>query len=320
VARSQFLRDLLIGLGVIALAVALDAVMKSSNVRDVVIRLCSLGLFAVSLNLLVGYTGLLSFGQATFFGLGAYAFTLLMQSGKVGIPVAFLATVLIGAASGAVVGAVCVRLTHVAFAFLTLAVQMMFYSLLIAWRDLSGGEQGLIGGLPKPAFFGIDLTQPGQFYIFNVTVFVLCLLILRRIVQSPFGTALRMIRDNGDRALFLGIPVGRYKLAAFVISSVFACIAGILMSLFVSGAFPNFAYWTMSGEGLFMIMLGGANAFLGPVLGALILIILDGIVTTYTRHHGLVLGLVILAAVLGLRRGILDFAWARFKRGDAKTG
>ena len=210
------------------------------------------------------------------------------------------------------VGAICVRLTHVAFTFLTLAVQMMFYSLLVAWSSLTGGEQGLIGGLPKPAFFGIDLARPGHFYAFNVAVFVLCLLVLRRIVQSPFGAALRMIRDNAERALFLGIPVGRYKLAAFVISSVFACVAGILMSLFVSGAFPNFAYWSMSGEGLFMIMLGGAQTFLGPALGALLLIILESLVTVHTRHHGLVLGAIILVAVLGLRRGILDVAWARY--------
>jgi branched-chain amino acid transport system permease protein len=319
VGVMRFTRELLLGLAVFAFALVVDAVLQSSTVRDVVIRLCSLGLFAVSLNLLVGYTGLLSFGQAMFFGVGAYAFTLLMQSGKVGIPTAFLITVLIGAASGLIIGAVCVRLTHVAFAFLTLAVQMMFYSLLVAWSGLTGGEQGLIGGLPKPAFLGIDLTRPTHFYAFNVAVFIVCLLILRRIVLSPFGAALRMIRDNADRALFLGIPVGRYKLAAFVISSMFACVAGILMALFVSGAFPNFAYWTMSGEGLFMIMLGGSQTFLGPVLGALIMTILDGIVIATTRHHGLVIGMVILVAVLGLRRGILDVAWERIgRRGGRK--
>ncbi len=130
-----------------------------------------------------------------------------------------------------------------------------------------------------------------------------------------------MIRDNPQRALFLGLNVRRYKLAVFVIASMFSGLAGVLMGLYVSGAYPNFAYWTMSGEGLFMIMLGGAGVFLGPALGAGLLIFLEGAVNTYTGHHGIVLGLIILAVVLGLRRGILEYAcdWLRERRDVKKA-
>ncbi len=141
-----------------------------------------------------------------------------------------------------------------------------------------------------------------------VWVFVLSLVLLRRIVASPFGAALRMIRDNSERALFLGVPVQRYKLIAFVTSSIFAGVAGVLMSLFVSGAFPNFAYWTMSGESLFMIMLGGMSSFFGPLLGTFVWIELESFINANMTHHGLALGLVILFVVLGMRKGLLDFA------------
>jgi branched-chain amino acid transport system permease protein len=305
--KSSFLRDLVIGIVVVMAAALLDRALGNPMVHDLVLRLCSLGLFAISLNLLVGYTGLLSFGQATFYGAGAYAFTLLMQKSGLSIPSAFVLTLLGVSLFSVVVGALCVRLSGVYFTFLTLAIQMMFYSMLIAWSSFTGGEQGLTGGLPKPQFIGIDLTNKAHFYIFNLSVFVLSLVILRRIVASPFGVALRMIRDNPERALFLGVPVQRYKLVAFVTSSLFATAAGVLASLFVSGAFPNFAYWTTSGEGLFIIMLGGVTNFFGPVVGALLLIVLEGEVNARFTHHGLALGLVILFAVLGMRKGVLDF-------------
>lgn len=295
--------------------------VESGAVRDGLIRLCCIGLFALSLNLLVGYTGLLSFGHAMFFGLGAYAFAILLRTGSMGIPAAAFITLVIAVLTAGIIGMVCVRLTHVYFAFLTLAIQMLFYSLIIAWSGLTGGEQGLIGGVPKPAFLGVDLAKPAPFFIFNVTVFVASALILWQIVSSPFGAALRMIRDNPQRAVFLGLDVARTKLAAFVIASAFSAVAGMLMALYVSGAYPNFAFWTMSGEGLFMIMLGGINVFLGPVIGAGLLLLLESVVNIYTRHHGLVLGFAILVAALGLRKGILDFAWEAWdRRSGAWTG
>ena len=294
----------------IAIAILAALVFDSGKFNEWVIRLCCLGLFAMSLNLLVGYTGLLSFGHATFFGLGAYAFCILMQSKLVNVPLAIVGTLAVTGFAAVIIGVICVRLTHVYFAFITLAIQMLLYSLLIAWSTLTGGEQGLIGGIPRPPFWGVNLGNPFHFYVFNVVIFVGSVAIMYIIVRSPFGVALRMIRDNPQRAMFLRVNVPRFKLAVFVIASLFSGLAGVLMGLYVSGAYPNFAFWTMSGEGLFMIMLGGAQVFLGPAVGAALMIVLDSIVNTYTGHHGIVIGGIILFTVLILRRGALEYAYA----------
>ncbi len=293
----------------ITIAILAALVIDSGKFNEWVIRLCCLGLFAMSLNLLVGYTGLLSFGHATFFGIGAYAFCILMQSKLVNVPVAIVGTLAVTGFVALIIGGICVRLTHIYFTFITLAIQMLLYSLLISWSTLTGGEQGLIGGIPRPPFWGVNLGNPFHFYVFNVVIFVGSVAIMYVIVRSPFGVALRMIRDNPQRATFLRVNVPRFKLVVFVIASLFSGLAGVLMGLYVSGAYPNFAFWTTSGEGLFMIMLGGTQVFLGPAVGAALMIVLDNVVNTYTGHHGIVLGGIILFTVLILRRGVLDYAY-----------
>ena len=281
----------------------------SKSLDDFVIYVIAYGLLAMSLNLLVGYTGLTSFGHAMFFGAGgAYPFGLMMQNLDLGIPLAFALTILFAMALALVIGAICIRLTEIYFAFLTLAFQMLIYSIIISWVSFTGGDQGLMGGIPKPPFLGIDLGKSGHLYAFCCALFVVCLLLMRVLVQSPFGYTLRLIRDNAHRAGFLGVDVFRVKLTCFVIAAAFGAVGGLVLTLFVSGAYPNFAYWTMSGEAIFMIMLGGMNVFLGPVVGAAILHLLNDLVTHYTKHYGLFLGSLILLIVLGFRRGLLDFA------------
>ena len=277
--------------------------------RDFVIYVIAYGLLAMSLNLLVGFTGLVSFGHAAYFASGAYIFGLLMQSGDVSIPVAMLAAVGGTALLALVIGAICVRLKDIYFTFLTLAFQMFIHSIILTWVSLTGGDQGLMGGIPRPAFLGIDLNDSMTLYMFCSVVFVACMVIMRQIVQSPFGYTLRMIRDNPLRANFLGVNVVRMKLAIFVVAGTMASVGGIILALFVSGAYPEFAFWTMSGEAIFMIMLGGTQLFLGPFVGAILLQTLNHFVTIYTEHHGLVLGAVILVFVLGLRRGLADFVF-----------
>ncbi|MFN3460461.1 MAG: branched-chain amino acid ABC transporter permease [Oceanibaculum sp.] len=303
------LRDLaLAGLLLVGLLV-LPILVPHPAMRDFVIYVIAYGLLAMSLNLLVGFTGLVSFGHAAYFASGAYIFGLLMQSGAVSIPVAMLAAVGGTALLALVIGAICVRLKEIYFAFLTLAFQMFIHSIILTWVSLTGGDQGLMGGIPRPAFLGIDLNDSMTLYIFCSVVFVACMVIMRQIVQSPFGYTLRMIRDNPQRANFLGVNVVRVKLAIFVIAGTMASVGGIILALFVSGAYPEFAFWTMSGEAIFMIMLGGTQLFLGPFVGAILLQTLNHYVTIYTEHHGLVLGAVILVFVLGLRRGLADFIY-----------
>lgn len=315
---SSLLRDALISLGAFVILLLLPVLFPGPGLRDFVIYIIAYGILAMSLNLLIGYTGLVSFGHGAYFASGAYAFGLLMQSGMVSIPVAFVLSVGFSAVMALIIGAICVRLKDIYFAFLTLAFQMMFHSVILTWASLTGGDQGLIGGIPRPVFWGINLENGNSFYVVSVVIFVACLLTLRQIGESPFGYTLRMIRDNPERAVFLGVNIYRAKLTAFVLAGAIASIGGILLALFASGAYPEFANWTMSGEAIFMIMLGGSMVFIGPLIGATLLQTLNHFVTIYTQHTGLVLGIIILIAVLGLRRGIADFAyefWARHRRG-----
>ncbi len=307
----------------ILLAVAVTAATLAFGGKallDVLMRLAIFGLLALSLNILVGYTGLVSFGHAMFFGLGSYTFGLLMQSGAVSIPVAALLTLVAALVWGGVVGMFCIRLDDIYFSFLTLAFQMLLYSIIVGFVSLTGGDQGLMGGIPRPPFLGLDLTDPRQLFVVTMAVFVTCVLIIRQIVQSPFGFALRMIRDNAERARFLGLPVQRYKLIAFVLSGLFGSISGILMSLYVSGAYPNFAFWSTSGDVIFMIILGGITVFLGPLIGAAVFLLLNDNITRMTEHHGIVMGVVLLAVVLGLRKGFLDLLddWWRARAGAVR--
>ena len=275
-------------------------------IRDFIMFGMAYGLLAMSLNLLIGYSGLVSFGHAMFFASGAYAFGLAMQSGKFSIPAAFVLAVAFTAVLALVIGAICVRLNEIYFAFLTLAFQMLIYNVILGWVSFTGGDQGLMGGIPRPKFLGIDLADRTQLYVFCAVAFVICIAIMRQLVTSPFGYTLRLIRDNQERAAFLGIDVVRAKLVCFVISACIAAVGGILLALFVSGAYPNFAFWTTSGEAIFMILLGGSNVFLGPLVGTVILRVLNDVTIAYTSHTDLVLGIVILILVLGLRKGPLD--------------
>jgi branched-chain amino acid transport system permease protein len=298
-----------VAVAVIAFAVlaALPLLTDSKSLLDFVIRCAAFGLFATSLNLLVGYTGLISFGHGMFFGLGAYGFGLIMQRSGWPIPLAFVSTLAITAITATAIGAICVRLKEIYFAFVTLAFQMLMHSLILSWQGLTGGDQGLRGGIPRPAFLGIDLANHKHLYIASCALLVIGLLLMRQIAQSPFGYTLRMIRDNAARASFVGIDVWRAKLKIFVIAALFASTGGIIMSLFVSGAYPEFAYWTISGEGIFINMLGGVTTFLGPMVGTVILLLLNDTVTRLTEHYGLVLGIVILFFAIGLRKGLMDF-------------
>jgi len=306
-------RDLGLALLGLLLLLLVPLFGASPAIRDFIMFGMAYGLLAMSLNLLIGYTGLVSFGHAMFFAAGAYAFGLAMQSGKFSIPGAFLLAMAFTATMALVVGAICVRLNEIYFAFLTLAFQMLFYNVILGWVSFTGGDQGLMGGIPRPKFLGIDLADRTQLYIFCSVAFVVCIAILRQIVTSPFGYTLRMIRDNQERAAFLGINVPMVKLTCFVISACIAGVGGILLTLFVSGAYPNFGFWTTSGEAIFMIMLGGSNVFLGPLVGTVILRLLNDITVSYTSHTELVLGIVILVLVLGLRKGPLDLLAERWE-------
>ena len=316
-ARSSLGRDTLWALIALGALLAVPYLTSSRIALDFGIRLAAYGLLATSLNILVGYGGMVSFGHAMFFGGGAYAFALSLQKTGASIPQALLIALCFSAVIGLLVGAVCVRLKEIYFSFLTLAFQMFLHSIILTWTTLTGGDQGLTGGIPRPPFLGLNLADPVHLYGFACVMAVIGLWLMRAILQSPFGYTLRMVRDNADRARFLGIAVWRVKLSAFVLAACFAGMGGVIMALFVSGAFPDFSYWTMSGEAIFMIMMGGIQVFIGPVVGAAVLLLLNDGISRTTEYHGLVLGLVVLLFALGFKRGLMDFLgqlWAKQQR------
>lgn len=312
--RRTVLLELAFAAAGLLVLLVIPAIVHSPAFLDFAIRVASMALFATSLNLLVGGTGLVSFGHGLFYGLGAYAFALLMQRTGWPLWLAAGATLALTAAVALVVGGICIRLRAIYFAFVTLAMQMLFYSVVIAWSSLTGGDQGLQGGIPRRVLLGFDLGSQRSLYVLSVVVMVAALLLMRHVSASPLGASLRMIRDNEARAAFLGIVVWRAKLTVFVISAVFASLGGVLAALFVSSAYPELANWTISGQAIFAVMLGGVSSFLGPLAGAAILLALNDVVGRFTEYHGLVLGLVILVFTVGLRRGLLDFVTAAMAR------
>ncbi len=309
--KASLTRDIVLGIFVVAILALIPTLVPSKAFQDFVIRVAAMALFATSLNLLVGYTGLTSFGHGMFYGLGTYSFALLMQLTSLSLPVAFLLTLLTTAATATVVGAICIRLRLIYFAFVTLAMQMLLHSIVISWVALTGGDQGLQGGIPRRTVAGFDLGNQHTLYIASGIVLVIGLIAMRHIVASTLGTSLRMIRDNEARAAFLGIVVWRVKLTVFVLSAMFAAVGGMVMSLFVSGAYPELINWPISGDAIFAIVLGGIGSFLGPVVGTVMLTLLNDVVTRTTEYYGLSLGIVILVFALGLRRGLVDFITER---------
>jgi|TARA_B100000809_G_scaffold257565_1_gene299369 branched-chain amino acid transport system permease protein len=318
--KDNFHRDAFIGIFVWFFLIIFYHIFPHPGIHDIIQKVFILGLFAMSLNILIGYLGLIAFGHAAFFAAGAYTLGLFLQSnivtnlGGFSIPMAIILAIMISSALATFIGIICIRLKDIYFSFLTLAFQMLIYSIILALVDITGGDQGLMGGFPKPPFLGIDLGKPFDFYAFTIFISIITIVMLRQLIESPFGYGLRMIRDNSERPASLGFNNQKHKLIAFIIAGSIAGLAGSLQALLDVGAYPEWAFWAKSAEPLFMILLGGMHSFLGPLMGALIFEVLNDFVTANTRYYGLVLGLVILCFVLGLRKGLLDWILIKYYR------
>jgi branched-chain amino acid transport system permease protein len=279
-------------------------------INDVVIW----ALFATSLNLLVGYTGLVSFGHAAYFGIGAYTTGILMKKLGLSLLVAFPAAGLVAAAFALLFGFFCVRLTRIYFAMLTLAFAQIVWAICFKWNEVTGGEQGM-PEIPYPDFAWLERAAgvlpflggyrtSEYFYFLTVVLVGVCLWILWRVVSSPFGRLLTTIRENPERAEFIGVNVRRYELVAFMIAGAFAGLAGGLFGIFNRGVFPDFAYWTKSSEVLIMTLLGGMGTFYGPMIGALVLIWLNQQIVSYTEYWPLILGSILIVLLFVFPGGL----------------
>lgn len=265
------------------------------------------GLFAVSLNVLLGYTGLVSFGQAAYFGIGAYTCALLMKKVSLVFPVALVASGVFGAIIAMIIGFFCVRLTKIYFAMLTLAFSQILWAIAFKWNSLTGGDTGFIG-IPFPQY----LDSKTRFYYFTLLIVALCLFTIHKVVNSPFGRILTTIRENPERTEFIGINVKRFQLFAFMISGFFSSIAGALFGIFNHSVFPDILFWPASAEVLIMTILGGMYSFLGPVVGAAVLLYLRMQVASYTQYWPLILGTILAVLLFFFPGGIVGFVQTRF--------
>ena len=281
-------------------------------------------LFATSLNLLVGYTGLVSFGHAAYFGIGAYTTGILMKKAGVTFLIAFPAAGVVAAAFALLFGFFCVRLTKIYFAMLTLAFAQIVWAICFKWNEVTGGEQGM-PEIPYPSFDWVDRVAVAlpfvggyrtseYFYFLTLVLVALSFWILRRIVASPFGRMLTTVRENPERAEFIGVHVRRYELAAFVLAGFFAGLAGGLFGIFNRGVFPDFAYWTKSSEVLIMTLLGGMGAFYGPALGALVLLWLNQQIISVTEYWPLILGSILVILLFVFPGGLAGAAGSLWHR------
>jgi branched-chain amino acid transport system permease protein len=269
------------------------------------------GVVLLGLNLLFGYTGLVSFGHALFIALGAYTAAFLTGLFKVrSLEVILLTAAVVAAVVAMPVAALCVRYVKIYFGMLTLAFGMVFYTILLKFYTLTGGDEGM--PVARPFLLGQDLGAipkteylAGPYYFYSLAILVLAAVIMWRVVHSPFGLCLKAIRDNPAKAETLGIGVARYRWAAFVISAVYAGVGGALLATPTGNVDPTLAYWTHSGNIVFMTLLGGFASFFGPLVGAFVFIYLQDFVMSVVPYWRLIFGAILAILVIAAPHGLL---------------
>jgi len=272
---------------------------------------CVTALLAMSLNLVLGYGGMFQFHHGVFYGVGAYTVALMLTRTSLPVWVGFVAGPIVAAALGLLMGWLCVRLTRIYYGMLQLSLGSLVWAIVFRWYDFTGGDDG-IHGIPVP---GVLSSLNGSYY-FALIIAAICLVVMYLIVKSPFGSTLQAIRDNPGRCAAVGVNVRRHQLIALVIATFFAGVAGVLFVTVEGSVFPDLLFWTLSLEVLIMCLLGGWFTFMGPVLGAAIVVLLRTFVGIYTEYWALILGVILLLVVMFLPQGVLGYFQERFKRGS----
>lgn len=275
----------------------------------------------LGLNLLLGYTGLLSFGHALFVALGAY--TAAYMTSVFGLPwfELIVPTAIAAALAVAVpVGLLCMRYVRIYFGMLTLAFGMLFYSFLLKFYYVTGGDEGMRVLRPKlagGAFTELDKIQylTGPYYYYALGLLVVAVFVMWRIVNSPFGLSLRSVRENATKAEYVGVSARTYRFYAFLIAAVFGAVGGTLLAVPTGLADPLLAYWTHSGTLIFMLLLGGYTNFFGPILGAFVFIFLQDQVMSFTEYWRFVFGAILAIVVIFFPHGLMGLLDPRARAG-----
>ena len=277
----------------------------------------------IGFNLLFGYTGLLSFGHALFMTVGAY--TAAFLTGKFSVlymEVILVVAVIISSILAALIGAICVRYIKIYFAMLTLAFGMLFYTFLLKFYYLTGGDEGMrvlrpyllgfnLSGIPKMEFL------TGSYYFYTLAILAILTFAMWKIVSSPFGLCLKAIRDNPEKAEYLGVSVRKYRWYAFIISGAYAAVGGALLAPAVGQVDPGLTYWTHSGTLVFMTLLGGFENFFGPLIGGIVYIFLQDKVMSLTTYWRFIFGGILAFIVIAAPGGIAGVINSLVKRGKS---
>lgn len=274
-------------------------------------------LFAISFDLIFGYTGLLSFGQALFFGLGSYTVTILMRKFGLNTELSLLLSILIPVLFAWFVGYFSVKLTGIHFVIITIIFAIIGNIIGETWTAFTGGSDGLTFS-PRPfrlGFFRVNLMDIKGNYYFVLVIVTLCYLLLRRVVQSPLGKVFISIRENEDRARLIGYNVRRYKLIAFIISGGLSGLAGGLYSLTLKYAAASYLHWSVSGHAVVYTIVGGMGTLIGPVLGAGIVMSLEHYLINILQATDLVVGIVLILMVLAAPKGLVGLIQSRLRKG-----
>ena len=274
-------------------------------------RVLVLGLAAMSLNFLLGFTGVLSFGHAAYFGLGAYGAGFALKFLAPSTPLSLLCGALLGGVAGGLLGALIARRRGVYFAMVTIAFGQVFYYLAFQWSSVTGGDDGLRGFSRQPIHLGfttIDiLSNANAFYYFVLICVALAVALMGFLLRSPFGRTLIAIRENERRARFLGIPVDRHIWIAFTLSCFFIAFAGALYALVNNFADPRGLHYSQSGDFVMMAVMGGMRSFWGPLLGAVVFVVLQDYLSSITVNWMSFIGMLFIGIVLFFPRGLLGF-------------
>jgi branched-chain amino acid transport system permease protein len=278
-----------------------------------VIEMFIMAIAASAANLMTGYGGMVSFGVAGFYGVGAYITALLITKAGVSFPLAFLAGPVGGTLLAVPIGWFCVRRTAIYFSMLSLAFSQLLYVVIYTWYGFTGGDDGIVG-IPAPDF----LNSMISYYYFSLALLILCLAAMWMVVQSPFGKAIQAMRENPERSDFIGINVRRYQLALFVLSSFFLSLAGTLYCGLNKNVFADYLFWTKTFEIIIVYLLGGIYSFMGPTVGAVIYILASKLITKYTEYWPMTLGIIIVLITMFMPNGLASFLADRlsFLRAD----
>jgi branched-chain amino acid transport system permease protein len=291
----------------VALAAGLCALpsVVSGYAMTLAIEIMIAGIFTSGINLLTGYTGLVSLGQAMFFGLGGYGIAI--GTALLGWPLwaSVPVTLAVVAVTAAATGAICTRTRGVEFLLITLAFSQMFYGAAIKLRWTNGSDG--MTGIPRPdlSLFGVSADSPVTFYYYVLAVSVLALLLLWRIVNSPFGSILVGIRENERRMMSMGYAVANYKIGSFALAAMVCAVAGVLQAQYTYFVSPDSMSWQMSGEGVLMVIIGGASVIFGPFVGAAVFVVVKQALSLITEEYNLFFGIFFMLVVAFFRGGVL---------------